>query len=161
MPQFPGGAHAENKLSIQTKFGSPPPPPPLQNQIVVPLLCVPKAQSITDKLSVAHCALRVAPFTTSLNLMINRIENICIVLKWVWHVVLFKEVLCEKLLIVSNNKIIAGDRNHGWTGNGCKFCKRTLVPVMVLMRFTKNFAYSPPLPPKNIYGNFMDPPSFH
>ena len=39
--------------------------PPSQNQMVVSLHCVPKAQSITDKLSVAHCALRVAPFTTS------------------------------------------------------------------------------------------------
>ena len=32
--KFPDRAHAENELSVQTKFASPPPP---QNQIVVPL----------------------------------------------------------------------------------------------------------------------------
>ena len=51
--KFPGRAQSENKLSVQTKFDSPP----SQNQMVVSLHCVPKAQSITDKLSVAHCAL--------------------------------------------------------------------------------------------------------
>ena len=34
--KFSGRAHAENKLSVQTKFDSTPPPPP-QNQMVVPL----------------------------------------------------------------------------------------------------------------------------
>ena len=34
--KFPGRAHAENKLSVQTKFDSLP-PPPLQSQIVIPL----------------------------------------------------------------------------------------------------------------------------
>ena len=58
MPQkFSGRAHAENKLSVQAIFDSPPPP---QNQIVVPLQdsCKIAFQSITDKLSVAHCASR-------------------------------------------------------------------------------------------------------
>ena len=55
-----------NYLSKQ-KFDRPPPP---QNQMVVPLqasckIAFQRPQSITDKLSVAHCALRVAPFTTS------------------------------------------------------------------------------------------------
>ena len=51
-----------NYLSKQNLTAPPPPP----NQKVVPLHCVPKAAKyITDKLSVAHCALRVAPFTTS------------------------------------------------------------------------------------------------
>ena len=61
--KFSGQAHAENKLSVQTKFDSHT--PPLQNQIVAPLHCVQRSQSITDKLYVAHCALFVAPFTTS------------------------------------------------------------------------------------------------
>ena len=67
--KFSGRAHAENKLPVQTKFDSNPPPPP-QNQKFVPLqasckIAFQRPQRITDKLSVAHCALRVAPFTTS------------------------------------------------------------------------------------------------
>ena len=65
--KFSDRAHAENKLSVRTKFDSIPPP---QNQKVVPLqasfkIAFQRLQRITDKLSVAHCALRVAPFTTS------------------------------------------------------------------------------------------------
>ena len=29
--KFSGRAHAENKLSVQTKFDSPPPPPPSES----------------------------------------------------------------------------------------------------------------------------------
>ena len=72
--KFPSRAQAENILSVQTKFDSPP---PSQNQMVVlSLHCVPKAQSITDKLSVTHCALSVAPFTTSLTLQLY--ELLCL-----------------------------------------------------------------------------------
>ena len=52
--KFPGRAHAKNKLSVQTKFDSTPPP---SNQIVVPLHCVQSPKSITDKLSIARCAI--------------------------------------------------------------------------------------------------------
>ena len=56
--KFPSRAHAENRLSVQTKFDSPPP-------LSESNIAFQRPQSITDKLSVAHCALRVAPFTTS------------------------------------------------------------------------------------------------
>ena len=62
--KFPGRAHAENKLSVQTKCDSPP-PPPLRIKWSSPYIAFKRPHSITDKLSVAHCALRVAPFTTS------------------------------------------------------------------------------------------------
>ena len=52
-------------------------PPPSQNQMVVSLQCVPKAQSITDKLFVVHWALRVAPFTTSRMIYCDR-HPICV-----------------------------------------------------------------------------------
>ena len=58
---FPEPTPKINYLSKQNLTA----PPPSQNQMVVSLHCVPKTQSITDKLSIAHCALRVAPFTTS------------------------------------------------------------------------------------------------
>ena len=68
--KFPDRAHAENKLSVQTKFDSPPPPPP-QNQIVIPLHCVlgtkvPKYKPINCLLRIARCAsrhLQLALFT--------------------------------------------------------------------------------------------------
>ena len=51
--KFPDRAHTKNKLPVQTKFDSPHPFSESNGR---------------DKLSVAHCALRVAPFTTSLNI---------------------------------------------------------------------------------------------
>ena len=61
--KFPVRDHAENKLSVQTKFDSPP----LRIKWSSPYIAFQRPQSITDKLSVAHRALRVAPFTTSRN----------------------------------------------------------------------------------------------
>ena len=59
---------SEPKLSVQTKFDSPPPPPPPpppESNWSFPYITFQRPESITDKLSVAHCALRVTPFTTS------------------------------------------------------------------------------------------------
>ena len=49
--KFPGRAHTENKLSVQTKFDSPP---PSHHQIVVSLHCVPNVKYKTDALSLWH-----------------------------------------------------------------------------------------------------------
>ena len=45
-------------------------PPPPSNSRTLAYIVFQRPQSITDKLSVAHCALRVAPFTTSPTLLL-------------------------------------------------------------------------------------------
>ena len=61
--KFPNRAHAENKLYMSKPNLTAPPPFRIKQSS--PYIAHQTPQRITDKLSVAHCALRVAPFTTS------------------------------------------------------------------------------------------------
>ena len=62
---FPTEPTPKINYLTQKKIWQPPPPISESNGWSSPYIALQRPQSITDKLSVAHCALRVAPFTTS------------------------------------------------------------------------------------------------
>ena len=57
--KFSGRAHAENKLSVQTKFDSTP-PPPIRIKWPSPYMLVVKLRSKGPKVKPINCLLRIA-----------------------------------------------------------------------------------------------------